>query len=246
MARVSRKDHPAVSLAAGDKVIFSSRAIPGNERDVGAIINDLIEMGVEVITDRTELVHVSGHPRRDEMADFYAWTRPQTAIPVHGEALHLDEHARFARAQGVGNVVKARNGSVIRLAPGLPEVVDHVKAGRLFRDGVVLIDEKDRAIPERRKLMQAGLVSVAIAIDETGEVLGEPAIDIIGLPNRGRSGGAMIDIVVDTVSRTLSGLGKGKRRDSEAVEKAVDRAVRSAVNEQWGKKPACHVQVVEV
>ena len=246
LARVSRRDHPAVTLAAGDRVIFSSRAIPGNERDVGAIINDLIEQGVEVVTDRTALVHVSGHPRRDEMADFYAWTRPKTAIPVHGEALHLDEHLRFARAQGVGNVVKARNGSVVRLAPGTPEVIEHVKAGRLFKDGNVLIDDKDRAIPERRKLMQAGVVSVAIAIDERGEVLGEPAVDIMGLPNRGRAGEALIEVVVDTVGRTLDGLGRNKRRDSEAVEKAVDRAVRSAVNEAWGKKPACHIQVVEV
>lgn len=246
MARVSRRDHPDISLAEGDRVIFSSRAIPGNERDVGAIINDLIEQGVEVITDRSALVHVSGHPRRDEMVEMYKWTRPQTAIPVHGEALHLDEHARFARAQGVGHVVKARNGSLIRLAPGKPEVVEHVKAGRLYKDGNVLIDDKDRAIPERRKLMQAGLVSVAIAIDEDGVVLGEPAVDIIGLPNRGRGGEALIDVVVDAVSQTLAGLSRGKLKDSEGVEKSVDRAVRQAVNEVWGKKPACHVQVVEV
>ncbi len=246
LARVSRRDHPDIQLAGGDRVIFSSRAIPGNERDVGSIINDLIEQGVEVITDRTDLVHVSGHPRRDEMVEMYRWTRPGTAIPVHGEALHLDEHARFARAQGVQNVVKARNGSLIRLSPGKPEVIDHVKAGRLFKDGDVLIDEKDRAIPERRKLMQAGLVSVAIAIDEDGVVLGEPAVDIIGLPNRGRSGEPLIETVVDAVSRTLSGMSRGKLKDSESVEKTVDRAVRTAVNEVWGKKPACHVQVVEV
>jgi ribonuclease J len=246
LARVSRRDHPDISLAAGDRVIFSSRAIPGNERDVGSIINDLVEQGVEVITDRTELVHVSGHPRRDEMVEMYKWTRPGTAIPVHGEALHLDEHARFARAQGVQNVVKARNGSLVRLSPGTPAVIDHVKAGRLYKDGNVLIDEKDRAIPERRKLMQAGLVSVAIAIDEDGVVLGDPAVDIIGLPNRGRSGEPLIETVVDAVSRTLSGMSRGKLKDSEGVEKAVDRAVRTAVNEVWGKKPACHVQVVEV
>ena len=246
LARVSRRDHPDIQLAGGDRVIFSSRAIPGNERDVGAIINDLIEQGVEVITDRTELVHVSGHPRRDEMVQMYAWTRPQTAIPVHGEALHLDEHARFARAQGVGNVVKARNGTLIRLAPGKPDVVEHVKAGRLFKDGNVLVDDKDRAIPERRKLAQAGLVSVALAIDEDGVVLGEPAVDIIGLPNRGRGGQALIDVVVDAVTDTLGGLSRGKLKDSEGVEKAVDRAIRTALNEAWGKKPACHVQVVEV
>ncbi|GLS44015.1 ribonuclease J [Methylobacterium brachythecii] len=246
MARVSREDHPAVSLTAGDRVIFSSRAIPGNERDVGAIINDLIEMGVEVITDRTELVHVSGHPRRDEMVSMYAWTRPKAAIPVHGEALHLDEHARFARAQGVETVVKARNGTLIRLAPGKPEVIEHVRAGRLYKDANVLIDSKDRAIPERRKLAQAGVVSVAIAIDGRGTVLGTPAVDIMGLPNRGRDGETLIDTVAETVQRTLAGLSPGKRRDSEAVENAVDRSIRSALNDVWGKKPACHVQVVEV
>lgn len=246
MSRVSRDDHPMISLTAGDRVIFSSRAIPGNEREVGAIINDLIEAGVEVITDRTELVHVSGHPRREEMVAMYSWTRPKAVVPVHGEALHLDEHARFARSQGVETVVKARNGAVVRLAPGKPEVVEHVRAGRLYKDGNVLIDSKDRAIPERRKLSQTGIVSVALAIDERGEVIGEPAVDIMGLPNRGRSGEPLLDTVVDTVNRTLNGLSRGKMKDSEAVENAVDRAVRSAVNEAWGKKPACHVQVVEV
>ncbi|MFY9290411.1 MAG: ribonuclease J [Methylorubrum rhodinum] len=246
MSRVSRDDHPAISLTAGDRVIFSSRAIPGNEREVGAIINDLIEAGVEVITDRTELVHVSGHPRREEMVAMYGWTRPKAVVPVHGEALHLDEHARFARSQGVETVVKARNGAVVRLAPGKPEVVEHVRAGRLYKDGNVLIDHKDRAIPERRKLSQTGIVSVALAIDDRGMVVGEPAVDIMGLPNRGRSGEPLLDTVVDTVNRTLSNLPRGKMKDSEAVENAVDRAIRSAVNEAWGKKPACHVQVVEV
>ena len=246
MSRVSRHDHPAISLTAGDRVIFSSRAIPGNERDVGAIINDLIEDGIEVITDRTELVHVSGHPRREEMVSMYGWTRPKAVVPVHGEALHLDEHARFARSQGVEAVVKARNGAVVRLAPGKPEVVEHVRAGRLYKDGNVLIDSKDRAIPERRKLAQTGIVSVALAIDERGEMAGEPAVDIMGLPNRGRDGEPLLDTVVDTVNRTINGLSRGKMKDSEAVEIAVDRAVRSAVNEAWGKKPACHVQVVEV
>ena len=246
MSRVSRHDHPAISLTAGDRVIFSSRAIPGNERDVGAIINDLIEDGIEVITDRTELVHVSGHPRREEMVAMYSWTRPKAVVPVHGEALHLDEHARFARSQGVETVVKARNGAVVRLAPGKPEVVEHVRAGRLYKDGNVLIDAKDRAIPERRKLAQTGIVSVALAIDERGEMAGEPAVDIMGLPNRGRDGEPLLDTVVDTVNRTINGLSRGKMKDSEAVEIAVDRAVRSAVNEAWGKKPACHVQVVEV
>ncbi|GJE02927.1 ribonuclease J [Methylobacterium isbiliense] len=246
LARISRNDHPEIALSPGDRVIFSSRAIPGNEREVGAIINDLIEAGIEVITDRTELVHVSGHPRRDELAAMYRWTKPRIAVPVHGEPLHLAEHATFARKQGVEQVVKARNGTLIRLAPGTPEIVDHVQHGRLYKDGFVLIGEKDRAIPERRKLAFTGIVSVAIAVDQQGGMKGEPAIDLMGLPTYGRKGEAIIDVVEEAIERTFDGLSRQKRRDSEAVENAIDRAIRAAVNEVWGKKPACHVLVVEV
>ena len=246
MARVSQEEHPEITLAKGDRVIFSSRAIPGNERAVGAIINDLVVAGIEVVTDRTHLVHVSGHPRRDEMTAMYAWTRPKIAIPAHGEALHLAEHAAFARAQGVPEVVRARNGSMVRLAPGPAEIIDNVSVGRLYRDGDVLIDDRERAIPERRKLAVSGIVSACIAVDARGELAGEPAVALMGLPEKGRGGETLIDLVAETINRTLDGLSRNKRRDSEAVENAVERAVRSAVSNAWGKKPACHVLVVEV
>jgi len=246
LARVAENEHPDISLAPGDRVVFSSRAIPGNERAIGRIMNSLTRAGVEVITDRHGLVHVSGHPRRGELEQMYAWTRPQVAVPAHGEDVHLAEHARFARAQGVRNVVQARNGAVVRLAPGPAEVVEHVPSGRLFRDGDILIEATDRAIPERRKLSLAGVVSVAIAMDGRGELAGDPVVDVMGLPAKTRRGDSIPDLVADTVMRTLDNLPKAKRRDPEGVENAVDRAIRSAVNEVWGKKPACHVMVVTV
>jgi ribonuclease J len=246
LARVAENEHPDISLAPGDRVVFSSRAIPGNERAIGRIMNSLTRAGVEVITDRHGLVHVSGHPRRGELEQMYAWTRPQVAVPAHGEDVHLAEHARFARAQGVRNVVQARNGAVVRLAPGPAEVVEHVPSGRLFRDGDILIEATDRAIPERRKLSLAGVVSVAIAMDGRGELAGDPVVDVMGLPAKTRRGDSIPDLVADTVMRTLDNLPKAKRREPESVENAVDRAIRSAVNEVWGKKPACHVMVVTV
>jgi ribonuclease J len=246
LARISQDEHPDIALSKGDRVIFSSRAIPGNEKEVGAIINRLIEQGIEVITDRTELVHVSGHPRRGELARMYEWTRPRIAIPAHGEALHLEEHARFARAQGVPEVVRARNGSLVRLAPGPAEIADTIPAGRLYRDGDIVLPPGERAVPERRKLSFAGIVSVAIAIDEAGEIAGDPVIDAMGLPEKNRQGENILDIVADAVGDLLDGLSKAKRRDPEAVENAVVRTVRAAVNEAWGKKPACHVLVIEV
>jgi ribonuclease J len=246
MARVAKDEHPDIALSKGDRVIFSSRAIPGNEKAVGQIINSLIGQGVEVITDRTDLVHVSGHPRRDEMAAMYEWTRPRIAVPAHGEELHLAEHAAFARAQGVPEVVRARNGTMVRLAPGPAEIVDDVPAGRLYKDGDLLVGAAERAIPERRKLSFAGIVSVAIAIDERGEVAGDPVIDLMGLPSATRRGESIPDLIADTVGEILDGLPRARRRDPEAVEQAVERAIRSTVQNVWGKKPACHVLVVEI
>jgi ribonuclease J len=246
LARIADDEHPAIALSKGDGVIFSSRAIPGNEKAIGRIINALVRQGIEVVTDRHGLVHVSGHPRRDELAAMYRWTRPRIAVPAHGEDIHLAEHAEFAKAQGVPEVVRARNGSVVRLAPGRAEIVDDVPAGRIYKDGDIAIDMTERALPERRKLAFTGIVSVAIAIDKRGEVAGDPVIDIMGIPDKDRRGEPIPDLIADTVGQVLDSLPKARRRDPEAVEDSVARAIRSAVNNVWGKKPACHVLVVEV
>jgi ribonuclease J len=246
LARIAADEHPEIALSRGDRVIFSSRAIPGNEKGIGTIINSLIDRGIEVVTDRTHLVHVSGHPRRDELKQMYAWTRPRIAIPAHGEPLHLAEHAGFARAQGVPEVVQARNGAMVRLAPGPAEIIDDVPAGRLYRDGEIVIPATDRAIPERRKLAFGGIVSVAIAIEEDGTIAGDPIIDAMGLPEKTRRGEILTDLIADTVGDTLDSLPKARRRDPETVENAVVRAIRNTVGNVWGKKPACHVLVVEV
>ncbi len=246
LARIASDEHPDITLTAGDRVIFSSRAIPGNEKAVGSIINSLIEQGIEIITDRTELVHVSGHPRRGELAKMYEWTKPRVAIPAHGEPLHLAEHAKFARQQGVPEVVRAKNGTLVRLAPGKAEIIDTIPTGRVYKDGNIVIPAGERALPERRKLAFAGIVTVAIALDDRGEIAGDPVVDAMGLPEKSRQGRDLTDIIADTVADTLDGLSKAKRRDSEAVENAVHRAVRAAVNQEWGKKPACHVLVIEV
>jgi ribonuclease J len=246
LARIAQDEHPDIALSAGDRVIFSSRTIPGNETPVNTIINSLVRRGIEVVTDRTELVHVSGHPRKDEVARMYAWTRPQIAVPVHGEDLHLAVHADFARKQGVANVVKARNGTVVKLAPGTPEVIQHVPAGRLYRDGDIVTGSLDRAIPDRRKLAFAGVISVAIAIDQRGELAGDPAVEHMGIPERTRSGEAFATLIDAAIAETLNGLPRARRRDPEAIEESVSRAVRGVVRAHWGKKPACHVLVVEV
>lgn len=246
MAKAANAEHPDIDFAPGDRVIFSSRAIPGNEKAVGAIINSLTRFGVEVITDRTHLVHVSGHPRRQEMEAFYSWLKPQIVVPAHGEALHLAEQVKFARAQGVPSVVKAQNGDVVLLAPGDAGLVDEVPTGQVLRDGDVLVPGNDPSIGERRKLAFSGIVSVAIAIDNNGAIAADPEIAVMGLPSLTRAGVPFEDVVADVVVQTLEGLPKNRRRDADLVEGAVDKAVRAVVRNEWGKKPVVHALVVTV
>ena len=246
LARIANDDHPQVTLNKGDCVIFSSRTIPGNEKAVGAIVNGLVAQGVEVITDRTHLVHVSGHPRRDELRDIIAWTRPQILIPVHGEALHLSEHARLARAAGVPRVLVCRNGDLVKLGPGDPGIIEELPAGRLYKDGTILEDSKSRAVIERRRMGFASCVFVAIAMTEQGELADDPEVDLVGIPEKNKLGDELDEIVFDVVVSTVEGLPRARRRDPDGVAESVRRAVRSVVNEQWGKKPLCLVHVLEV
>src|SRR5262249_34556609 len=150
--RIAEEAHPEVSLGKGDCVIFSSRTIPGNEKAVGRVVNGLIRQGVQVITDRIELVHVSGHPRRAELADLYGWVKPRILVPVHGEPLHLHEHAALGRELGIPEVLTCENGDLVRLAPGRARVVDEVPAARLYKDGRLIVEAEGRTLPDRRRL----------------------------------------------------------------------------------------------
>ena len=189
LARIAAGRASRHHALAGDRVIFSSRTIPGNEKAVGSIINSLIEQGVEVMTDRTELVHVSGHPRRGELAQMYEWTHPRIAIPAHGEALHLAEHASFARAQGVLEVVTARNGTLVRLAPGPAEIVDKIPAGRLYRDGNIVIPAGERCAAGAPQARLSPASSPLPSPSTTrGEIAGDPVVDAMGLPEKNRQG----------------------------------------------------------
>lgn len=246
LARIANDDHPEITLNRGDSVIFSSRTIPGNEKAVGSIINNLVLQGVEVITDRDHLVHVSGHPRRDELRDMISWVKPQLLIPVHGEALHLNEHAKLARAAGVPRVLVCRNGDLIKLGPGDPGVIGEVPSGRLYKDGTILEDSKSRAVIERRRMAFSGCAFVAIAMTEQGELADDPEVDLVGIPEKNRAGEAFDDIVFDAVTSTIEGLPRARRRDPDALGESVRRAVRAVINEHWGKKPPCLVHILTV
>jgi ribonuclease J len=244
LARIAADEHPVVTFSRGDRVIFSSRAIPGNEKAVARIINGLVDQGVEVITDRTHLVHVSGHPRRAELQDMIGWVRPQLLIPAHGEALHLAEHAELARRAGVPKVLQCRNGDLVRLAPGDPSIIDEVTAGRLYKDGSLLVAADARTVPERRRLGFAGVISIALALSDKGELIVDPDIVLTGIPEVDADGRKLAEVVYDAVINALESMPRARRRDPDAVAEAASKAARSALGAAWRKKPTCHVHVL--
>ena len=216
LSRIAADEHPEVTLSRGDTVIFSARTIPGNEKEVGRVLNGLIDQGIEVITDRTHLVHVSGHPRRAELAELISWVKPKILIPVHGEALHLSEHAKLARSCGVPEVLQCRNGDLVRLSGDL-RIVDEVPAGRLYKDGSLLVAAEARTVADRKRLSFTGCVSVALALDNKGVLAADPELDLIGIPERDRDGELIEDAVYDAVRRLLH-----LRRHLRAQRIAID------------------------
>ncbi|HYJ59116.1 MAG TPA: ribonuclease J [Methyloceanibacter sp.] len=241
MARIAQNEHPHVKLDQGDWVIYSSRTIPGNEKAVARVQNALADMEVEVITDQDAAVHVSGHPRRGELEQLYGWVKPDTAIPMHGEGRHLEAHAKLAEKLGVRQVIRARNGAMVRLLPGPAAIIDDVPVGRLYRDGAILTRADDGQVRERRKLSFAGSVAVSLVLSEKGVLLAEPEVALTGLPAADNSGTPFAEIVRDAAIGTIESLPRPKRKDQALVSEAVRRSVRAAVNQAWGKKPICSV-----
>lgn len=246
LAKIARDEMRNVAFTAGDTIIFSSRAIPGNEKAINDIKNGLVDQGIHVVTDSEALVHVSGHPRRTELQQMYAWTRPQIVVPVHGEAAHLVAHAELAEQSGIANVARVRDGRMLRLAPGQPEVIDEVEFGRIFKDGNLVGDYEEMGIGDRRKLSFVGHVAVNVVLDSRYDFLGDPEVEPYGLPQCDDEGEDMGDTLYDAVLGAVESIPRARRKDLETVREAVRRAVRAMANEVWGKKPVVTVFVTKV
>ena len=246
LAKIARDEMRHVALAAGDTVVFSSRTIPGNEKAILEIKNGLIDQGIHIVTDSEALVHVSGHPRRNELLRMYEWTRPRILVPVHGEAAHLTAQAELGLQAGSPTVPRVRNGDVLRLAPGPAEVIDQVAHGRIFKDGKLIGDLEEMGIGDRRKLSYVGHVAVSVLLDSRYDFLGDPDLVAVGLPEYDEEGEDMEDTLYDAVLSAVESIPRGRRKDLEMLREAIRRAVRAAANEAWGKKPVVTVFVAKV
>ncbi|MGV6904819.1 MULTISPECIES: ribonuclease J [unclassified Brucella] len=243
LAKLARDEMRSLALTAGDTVIYSSRAIPGNEKAILDIKNRLIDRGIKIIGDEDALVHVSGHPRRSELRRMYSWVRPQILVPVHGKAAHLVAQGSLGAMEGIEQIAQVRDGDMLRLAPGKAEIIDEAPVGRLYKDGKLIGDEEEIGMVERRKLAYVGHVAVSVLLDREHKMLDEPDLVAFGLPEEDRQGELMEDILLDAAIEAIDSIPRVRRKDIETVRESVRRAVRAAANEAWGKKPVVTVFV---
>ncbi|HJW41513.1 MAG TPA: ribonuclease J [Rhizomicrobium sp.] len=240
LARIADNNHPNVSLGKGDAVIFSSRVIPGNDLAIHELHNKLSLLGVEVLSADDHFVHVSGHPCRDELAEMYRWTRPQIAIPVHGEPRHLAEHARLARSLQVPQAIVPENGQLIRLAPGRAGVIDEVPSGRVHMDGRVLIEEGLGLARHRRTLAFAGMIAITVVLDGKGRLAADPVVLTDGIPE------PVQDAVRGALDEPIRRHNPRRDGDGHDLKESLRRAARRAAENAWGKKPVTKVEVVQL
>ena len=241
LAKLARREMKTLALDAGDTVIFSSRTIPGNEKAILEIKNGLIDQGVKVIEDGDALVHVSGHPRRAELAKMYEWTRPQIGVPVHGEAAHLVAQGSLMAMSGIKQVAQVRDGDMLRLSPGPAEIIDQLPFGRIYKDGFLVGDEEAMGIRDRRKLGYVGHVAVNVVLDQKYELAGDPDLVAIGVAKANASGEELEELMLDAAIGAIESVPRQRRKDLDMLSEAVRRAVRGAANEAWGKKPVVTV-----
>jgi ribonuclease J len=240
-AQLARGPWMGIELKEDDLFLFSSAIIPGNERDIYRIVNQLSERGVDVQDNGGGAYHVSGHANRPDLERMHDLVRPQMLIPMHGEHRHLRAHARLARARGLASAI-VPNGTMIDLAGNAPRVVDQIETGRLYLDGTAIYGALDGVIRQRLKLAMNGLVTVTLIIDEDGLALGDAWADTLGLPEQGRSG-PLVEALETGLSAELDRADRRMLASDERLTEALRRRVRSITLDEIGKKPEVSVVV---
>lgn len=249
LAKIARGDFRDVKLKRGDTVIFSARAIPGNEKSINQVKNNLSAAGMNIITprDTKSIIHVSGHPCRDEIQQMLQWLRPQLVVPVHGERIQLDAHAAFAKECQVPETIVPSNGSVIRLAPGMPKIIAHVPTDVLAVDQKRIIRADHQSISARRKLQYTGAVHISLALDKRGEILGKVKLETIGLTDENlKSDDQIEDQIYEEVLALFEELTDEERRDDHFVAEEMRIGIRRFCQHILGIKPNATVHVLRV
>jgi ribonuclease J len=245
MMRISSYVHPDVFIEKDDTVIFSSKIIPGNEKKLYKLHNQLVKDGIEVISEENEFVHVSGHPNRDDLKDMYNWVKPQCVIPVHGEHRHMIEHINFAKEMQVPYPVQVENGDIVKIYPGSkPEVYDKAPSGRLYVDGNISVEEDSQSIKERKNLSSNGYMEVTILITPKGNIHKRPILSFKGLPILNEE--EFIYGLEEEIESTAKTFSLNSKKQEHNLIDALKITCRKYSKEKTGKKPFTNINIVKI
>ncbi len=245
MNRISNYTHPDVFVERGDAVIFSSKIIPGNEKKLYKLHNQLVREGIEVISEDSEFIHVSGHPNREDLKEMYDWINPRSVIPVHGEHRHMIEHINFAKEMQVPYPVRVENGDIVRIYPGdKPEVYDKAPSGRLYVDGSISVEEDAQSIKERKNLSTNGLIEATLVITPNGNIHNKPLLTFRGLPIYEKDEFKFnLEEEIEKTAKTFSLT--NKRQESNLID-ALKITCRKYTKEKLGKRPYTNINLVRI
>jgi len=245
MMRISKYIHPDVFIEKDDTVIFSSKIIPGNEKKLYKLHNQLVKEGIEVISEENEFVHVSGHPNREDLKEMYNWVKPKCVIPVHGEHRHMIEHINFAKEMQVLYPVRVENGDIVKLYPGdKPEVFDKAPSGRLYLDGNISVEEDAQSIKERKNISTNGFMEITILVTPKGNIHNKPILTFRGLPIYQTDEFIYgLEEEIDKTTKTFSL--NNKKQESNLID-ALKSICKKYSKEKTGKKPITNVNLVRI
>ena len=241
-AQLARGTYMGIDLQEGDTFLFSSMTIPGNEKSVLRVVNDLSERGVEVVDSTMGFYHVSGHANRPDLERMHDLIRPKMIIPMHGEHRHLRKHAKLAAERGFASAI-APNGTMLDLTGDAPVVAEYVETGRLYLDGTAVYGALDGVVRERIKLALNGHVMVTLLLDEDDLPMGEAWADCQGLAPKGRARRPLSEVIEDELSDVIERFDRKVLRNDDKLIEALRKAVRTCCLDEIGKKPEVTVVV---
>ena len=245
MNRIVNGSHPEVFLEDGDCVIFSSKIIPGNEKKLYNLQNQIVKNNIEIISEENAFVHVSGHPNRDDLKDMYKWVKPKSIIPVHGEHRHMQEHVKFAKEMQVPKTLLIENGDIIKLLPGeAPKVVDKAPSGRVYLDGSVNVETDSQSIKDRKNLSVNGYLEITLLVSNNGKIK-KPIISFRGIPENQNNDPFVFDMEdeIFNICRTFSLDNKNQQRN---LIETIKSNCRRIVREKTGKRPFTNINIVRI
>ena len=241
-AQLAQGKFQGISLKEGDMFLFSSKTIPGNERGVIRIINQLSEKGVDVVDDNDGLYHVSGHANRPDLKRMHQITQPQMVIPMHGEHRHLRAHSKLAQDSGLPALICV-NGMMLDLSGNAPKVAEYIETGRRYLDGSIQVGALDGVVRDRIRLALNGHVIVNVILDDENDMLGEPWVETRGLSEMGHAGAPLVDLLEEDLSQFIGRAGGKTRGDDDKMEQGFKRVVRQTCQAEIGKSPEVTVIV---